>query len=422
MKRVVVTGFGLVTPLGCGVSHVWEKLLAGESGVGRITDFEVADLPVQIAGMVPRGSALSELDPDRHLGRHEQRRLGDFILYAVAAADEALGQANWKPAHPAQRDRTGVVIGSGIGGLPLIDVNANRLSQAGVRRLSPFFIPGAIINEAAAAVAMRYGFRGPNQGPAVACASGAMAISDAARMILLGEADVVVAGGSEGASRLAVAGFSIMRALASGFNHNPELASRPWDKAREGLVLAEGAGALVLEEREHALARGAPVLGELIGYGLSSDAYHMTVPDPAGGAVTLAMSAALARAKLAPDNIDYIHAHATSTQVGDPIELRAVQALFGQAAAQLSMSSSKGATGHALGAAGAMGAIFALLALANQVVPPTRNLDCPGDDTPIDLVPHRPRKRPIRYAMSNSFAFGGANVSLVFGPGSAATL
>jgi 3-oxoacyl-[acyl-carrier-protein] synthase II len=418
MRRVVVTGLGLVTPLGTGVEYVWAKLLAGESGIRAVDAFDVSDLPVRIAGMVPRGQAPGELDPDAFVARKDQRRIADFILYALAAGQEALAQAGWTPSEQAARDRTGVAMGSGIGGLPMIEDNAIRLAQHGPRRISPYFIPGSIVNEASAALAIRYGFRGPNHAVATACATGAHAISDAARMIMLDEADVMLAGGSEAAvSRLSIAGFAIMRALSSAFNADPARASRPWDRDRDGFVLGEGAGVLVLEEREHALRRGARIHGELLGYGLSSDAYHVTAPDPEGGGALLAMRAALARARLTPSDIDYIHAHATSTPLGDPIELRAVQSLFGASASDISMSASKAATGHLLGAAGALGAVFSLLAIAHQVAPPTRNLDRPDELSPIDLVPHTARPRRIRSVLSNSFAFGGANASLIFGPG-----
>jgi 3-oxoacyl-[acyl-carrier-protein] synthase II len=417
MRRVVVTGMGLVTPLGLGVEHVWRKLLAGDSGITAIRAFDVSDLPARIAGSVPRGAAQPGLlDPDDYMPGKEQRRVSDFILYALAAAQEAIAAAGWTPSDPQERERTGVVIGSGVGGLPSIEENSVKLHAKGPRRISPFFIPGCLVNEAAGVVSIRYGFQGPNHAVATACATGAHAIGDAARMIQLDDADVMIAGGTEAAlSRLAIAGFAIMRALSTGFNGAPAQASRPWDRDRDGFVLGEGAGILVLEELEHARRRGATIYGEIPGYGLSGDAHHMTSPPPNGHGALRAMRAAIQRAQLAPGDIDYVNAHATSTEVGDPVEIHAVKQLFGEAARGLSMSSTKSATGHLLGAAGAVEAIFSLLALRDQIAPPTLNLEHPSEDWQLDLVPHTAKQRRIRYALSNSFGFGGTNAALVFG-------
>jgi 3-oxoacyl-[acyl-carrier-protein] synthase II len=417
MRRVVISGLGLVTPLGVGVRHAWENALAGRSGVRRIDRLDTSDLPVHIAGLVPRGRALGELDPDALLSAKEQRRTSDFILYALAAADEALLDSGWTPAGEVERDRTGVMIGSGIGGLDVIEEAAERLASGGPRRVSPFFIPAALVNEAASTVAIRYGFGGPTHAVATACSTGAHAIGDAARMIQLDDADVMIAGGSEAAvTRLAISGFAVMGALSKDFNDHPSLACRPWDRDRDGFVLAEGAGVVILEERDHAMRRGAKIYGELLGYGLSGDAHHVVSPDPSGRGALRAMRAALARARLDPSQIDYLNAHATSTPVGDPIELSAIRGLFGVAAKAMSVSSTKSSTGHLLGAAGAVEAIFSLLAIRDQVAPPTINLHASIDDSGLDLVPHAAKPRKIRHVLSNSFAFGGANASLIFGP------
>jgi 3-oxoacyl-[acyl-carrier-protein] synthase II len=417
MRRVVVTGLGLVTPLGVGVEHVWRALLSGQSGIARIEHFDVSDLPSRIGGMVPRDTShAGSLDAARWVSPKERRRISDFMLYALAATDEALCDAGFVPADEHARERTGVAIGSGIGGLDSIAENALALRERGPRRISPFFIPTSIINEAAGLTAIKYGFRGPNHAVATACSTGAHAIGDAARMIALDDADVMIAGGTEAAlSRLSMAGFGIMQALSSSFNDTPQQASRPWDRDRDGFVLGEGAGIVVLEEREHALRRGATIHAELLGYGLSGDAYHITSPAPDGRGALRAMQMALTRAKLNPDQLDYVNAHATSTGVGDPIELRAVQALCGSAAGALSMSSTKSATGHLLGATGAVEAIVSILALRDQTAPPTLNLEQPCEQTEIDLVPKVAKRRRIRHVLSNSFAFGGANAALVFG-------
>lgn len=416
MRRVVITGLGLVTPLGCGVEHTWRSLLEGHSGVRCIDTFDVADLPAKIAGLVPRGRSDGAFDMDRMLPAKERRRMGDFMLYAIAAAREAMLDAGYQPVTEAERERAGVMIGSGIGGLPEIERAALALHDRGPRRISPYFIPSSLVNEASGVVSIEHGLRGPNHAVATACSTGAHALGDAARMIQLDDADVMLAGGTEAAiSRLTIAGFAIMQALSTSFNDAPKTASRPWDRARDGFVLGEGAGVVVLEEREHARRRGARIYAELLGYGLSGDAHHITAPDPEGGGAERAMRMALARAKLEPTSIDYVNAHATSTPLGDPAEVTAVKKVMGAHARQLSMSSTKSATGHLLGAAGAVEAIFSVLSLRDQVAPPTLNLQQPSEGCDIDLVPQRAKPRSIRYALSNSFAFGGANVALIFG-------
>lgn len=417
MRRVVVTGLGMVSPLGLGAQRSFEALLAGRSGVRALDRFDVSDLPTKIAGQVPRGSEPGEYDPLRVANAKELRRYDEFILFALAAADEAMADSGWKPKTEADQERAGVLIGSGIGGLPSIAENAVKLEKEGPRRISPYFIPGSLINEASGVVSIRHGLKGPNHAVVTACATGAHALGDAGRLIALGDADVMLAGGSEAATcRLTLAGFAIMRAISTGFNDRPLEASRPWDRERDGFVIGEGAGALVLEELEHAKRRGARIYGELVGYGLSGDAHHLSAPDPQGDGARRAMSAALRRAQLNVDQIDYINAHATSTPVGDPVELQAVQALFGAHARSLSLSSTKSATGHLLGAAGAVEAIFSLLALRDSVLPPTLNLHDPDPGFDLDLVPLEARPKRIRYALSNSFGFGGTNAALIFGP------
>lgn len=417
MRRVVVTGLGMVSPLGLGAQRSFEALLAGRSGVRALDRFDVSDLPTKIAGQVPRGSEPGEYDPLRVANAKELRRYDEFILFALAAADEAMADSGWKPKTEADQERAGVLIGSGIGGLPSIAENAVKLEKEGPRRISPYFIPGSLINEASGVVSIRHGLKGPNHAVVTACATGAHALGDAGRLIALGDADVMLAGGSEAATcRLTLAGFAIMRAISTGFNDRPLEASRPWDRERDGFVIGEGAGAVVLEELEHAKRRGARIYGELVGYGLSGDAHHLSAPDPQGDGARRAMSAALKRAQLNVDQIDYINAHATSTPVGDPVELQAVQALFGAHARSLSLSSTKSATGHLLGAAGAVEAIFSLLALRDSVLPPTLNLHDPDPGFDLDLVPLEARPKRIRYALSNSFGFGGTNAALIFGP------
>lgn len=416
MRRVVVTGLGLVTPLGCGVEASWRRLIEGRSGVSAIQAFDVSDLPAKIAAQLPRGETAEGLwNPDDWMEPREQRKVDPFIVYAVAASEQAVRDADWMPDDEESQDRTGVMIGSGIGGLGTIYETSITLNERGPRRVSPFFIPASLINLASGQVSIRYGFRGPNHSVVTACATGAHAIGDAARLIALGDADVMVAGGAEAAiCRLGIAGFSASRALSTHFNDRPEQASRPWDKDRDGFVMGEGAGILVLEEREHAIARGARIYAEVTGYGLSGDAHHITAPADDGSGGYRAMRMALDRAGIAMDQIDYINAHGTSTPLGDEIELGAVKRLFGDHAYALSMSSTKSAIGHLLGAAGAVEAVFSILAIRDQVVPPTLNLVSPSEGCDIDLVPREAKERPVKVALSNSFGFGGTNASLIF--------
>jgi 3-oxoacyl-[acyl-carrier-protein] synthase II len=416
MRRVVVTGLGMVTPLGSGVEPVWRRLVDGRSGLRAIQSFDTSDLPSKIAGQVPLGeTAEGHFNPDDHVTPQERRRIDLFIVYGLAAADQAVADAEWRPDDEESRDRTGVMIGSGIGGLQTIADATLTVHERGPRRLSPFFIPAALINLISGHVSIRYGFRGPNHAVVTACSTGAHAIGDAARLIALDDADVMVAGGAEAAvCRLGMAGFAASRALSVHFNDTPEKASRPWDEDRDGFVMGEGAGVVVLEELEHAKKRGARIYAEVIGYGMSGDAHHITAPAPDGSGAIRAMSAALKRAKLDPSEIDYINAHGTSTPLGDMIELDAVVKLFGAHAGNLSMSSTKSAIGHLLGAAGAVEAIFSIRAINDNLVPPTLNLDnpSPGSDA-VDLVPHRAKERRVDVALSNSFGFGGTNASLV---------
>jgi 3-oxoacyl-[acyl-carrier-protein] synthase II len=424
MRRVVITGVGLVTPLGSGRDIVWSRLLAGESGAGPVTAFDASDLPSRIACEVPRVTGrggggpdvAGSFDPDAVVPPREQRRIDDFILYGIAAADEALADARWKPESEEDKCRSGVMIGAGIGGLDTIAQTAITLHTEGPRRVSPFFVPSSLINLASGQVSIRHGLKGPNHSVVTACATGAHAIGDAARLIQWGDADVMVAGGAEAAvCRLGMAGFAACRALSTGYNDNPTAASRPYDKGRDGFVLGEGAGVVVLEELEHAVARGATIYAEVLGYGLSGDAHHITAPADDGDGGYRAMVMALGRAGLTPADIDYVNSHGTSTPLGDEIELRAIERLFGNAAGNLSVSSTKSAIGHLLGAAGSVEAIFTALAIRDGVVPPTLNLENPSVDTPIDLTPLKKRERPIRAALSNSFGFGGTNAALVLG-------
>ncbi|TQV80679.1 beta-ketoacyl-ACP synthase II [Denitrobaculum tricleocarpae] len=416
MRRVVVTGLGLVTPLGSGVPYVWDRLLNGNSGIRAVTEFDVSDIPSRIAGAVSGGDTNEgHFNADDYMAPKDQRKVDRFIVYGMAAAQQAVEDAGWTPEDEESLLRTGVMIGSGIGGLQTIADGAVTLKERGARRLSPFFIPAALINLISGQVSIRYGFRGPNHSAVTACSTGAHAIGDAARLIMLGDADVMVAGGAEAAvCRLGMAGFAASRALSTGFNDTPERASRPWDVDRDGFVIGEGSGVVVLEDREHAQKRGAKIYAEVVGYGLSGDAHHITAPPPDGNGGFRAMSAALARANLKPGDIDYINAHGTSTPLGDEIELGAVKRLFGDDIGGLSMSSTKSAIGHLLGAAGAVESIFCILALRDQVVPPTLNLDKPSEGCEgVDLVPHEAKKREVKYALSNSFGFGGTNASLV---------
>jgi 3-oxoacyl-[acyl-carrier-protein] synthase II len=415
MRRVVVTGLGMVTPLGCGVDATWSRILAGQSGARRIATFEVADLASQIACVIPRGDGSDgTFNPDQWMEPKEQRKVDDFIIFAMAAARQALDDADWHPESEEDQCATGTLIGSGIGGLSGIADTALLLKERGPRRVSPFFIPGRIINLASGYVSIEHGLKGPNHSVVTACSTGAHAIGDAGRLIALGDADVMVAGGTESPiCRLAMAGFAAARALSTGFNETPERASRPYDKDRDGFVMGEGAGILVLEEYEHAKKRGAKIYAEVIGYGLSGDAYHITSPAPDGNGGFRSMQAAMKRAGITASDIDYINAHGTSTQIGDEIELGAVERLLGNAASKVSMSSTKSSTGHLLGAAGAIEAIFSILAIRDNIAPPTINLENPSVETAIDLVPLAARQREINVALSNSFGFGGTNASVI---------
>ena len=416
MRRVVVTGMGMVSPLACGVEATWSRLLKGESGARRIEKFEVSDLPAKIACQIPRGDGQNgTYNPDQWMEPKEQRKVDEFITYAMCAATQAIEDSGWKPTAHEDQVRTGVMIGSGIGGLEGIAETAIVLKEKGPRRVSPFFIPGRLINLASGYVSITHGLKGPNHAVVTACSTGAHAIGDAARMIALDDADVMVAGGTESPIvRISIAGFSACRALSTGFNDEPTRASRPYDKDRDGFVMGEGAGVVVLEEYEHARSRGAKIYAELIGYGLSGDAYHITAPAQDGDGAYRCMTMALKRAGIPAAELDYINAHGTSTPLGDEIELNAVQRVVGNAAAKIAMSSTKSSIGHLLGAAGAVEAIFSVLAIRDDIAPPTINLDNPSVETPIDLVPHQAKKRPINTVLSNSFGFGGTNASLVF--------
>jgi 3-oxoacyl-[acyl-carrier-protein] synthase II len=422
MRRVVVTGIGLVSPLGTSVATSWPRLLEGKSGLSAIARFDVSDLPCKIAGQInrvgePQVTSYETFDPAQWLEHKDIKKVDYFIMLAMSAAQQAVEDSGWKPETEEDRERTGVLIGSGIGGLQAIYEASILLKERGPRRISPFFIPSALINLASGQVSIRHGFKGPNHAVVTACSTGAHAIGDAARLIAFDDADTMVAGGSEASiSRLGIAGFAAARALSTGFNDRPQAASRPWDRERDGFVMGEGSGVLVLEELEHARTRGARIYAEVIGYGLSGDAYHVTAPSEDGNGGFRAMRMALKRAKLNPEDIDYINAHGTSTPLGDEIELGAVKRLFADHAYKLSMSSTKSAIGHLLGAAGAVEAIFSILALRDQIVPPTINLDNPSEGCDIDLVPHKAKERKVRYALSNSFGFGGTNASLVFAP------
>jgi 3-oxoacyl-[acyl-carrier-protein] synthase II len=415
MRRVVVTGLGLVTPLACGVEATWSRLLQGHSGARRVDQFEVADLPCQIACFVPRGDGKDgTFNPKDWMEPKEQRKVDDFIIYAMAAAKQALADSGYKPETSEQQERSGVLIGSGIGGLQGIAETALLLEEKGPRRISPFFIPGRLINLASGYVSIEHQLKGPNHSVVTACSTGAHAIGDAARLVAQGDADVMVAGGAESPiCRIALAGFGACRALSTGFNDRPTKASRPYDRGRDGFVMGEGAGVVVLEALEHANARGARTYAEVVGYGLSGDAYHITAPAADGDGAYRCMKAAIKRAGIEPSDIDYVNAHGTSTPMGDEIELGAVERLFGNAAGKLAMSSTKSAIGHLLGAAGAVEAIFSVLAIRDNVAPPTLNLDSPSVDTAIDLVPHTAKRRPINTVLSNSFGFGGTNACLL---------
>jgi len=416
MRRVVVTGLGMVSPLGSSVDTTWKRILEGKSGANYIEKFDVSDMPCKIAAQVKRGDGSNgSFNADQWMEPKEQRKVDDFIIYAMAAATQALKDSGWEPKSYEEQISTGVLIGSGIGGIQGIAEAALTLKEKGPRRISPFFIPGRLINLASGYISIEHGLKGPNHAVVTACSTGAHAIGDAGRLIALGDADVMLAGGTESPiNRLSVAGFCACKALSTSFNDTPEKASRPYDKDRDGFVMGEGAGVVVLEEYEHAKARGAKIYAELIGYGLSGDAFHITAPTPDGDGAKRCMAMAINRARITPVEIDYINAHGTSTPMGDEIELNALASIVGDAAGRISMSSTKSATGHLLGAAGAVEAIFSILALRDQVVPPTINLDNPSVETPIDLVPHVSRKRQVDTVLSNSFGFGGTNASLVF--------
>ncbi|MGV6801757.1 MAG: beta-ketoacyl-ACP synthase II [bacterium] len=433
LKRVVVTGLGLVSPLGCGTKKsgakgagldpIWNSLIAGASGAGPVTNFDVSDLACKVAAQVPRldgtggGADMGDnaFNPDDWMEPKEQRRVGEFIIYAMAAADQAIADSGIDLSTDAERERAGVLVGSGIGGLNSIAEAAVILHEKGPRRISPFFIPGALINLASGQISIRHGLKGPNHSVVTACATGVHAIGDAARLIALGDADIMAAGGAESSvTRLGFAGFIACKAMTTSFNDTPEKASRPYDKDRDGFLMGDGAGVVILEEYEHAKARGAHIYAEVVGYGLSGDAYHITAPAEDGDGGYRAMSAALARSGLSAQDIDYVNAHGTSTPKGDEIELRAVERLFGDAAENLVMSSTKSAIGHLLGAAGAVEAIFCLLAMRDNICPPTLNLDNPSVETPINLAAHTAVKRELNAVLSNSFGFGGTNASIIF--------
>ena len=415
MRRVVVTGMGMVSPLGVGVDHNWAEITNGKSGIRKIEHFDVSDITSQIAGIIPRGDGAGDYNPDTFMEPKEQRKVDEFIVYGMAAAEEAIEDAGWTPTDEESLNRTGVLIGAGIGGLDEIYKTSTLMNERGPRRISPFFVPAALINLTSGHVSIKYGYRGPNHSVVTACATGTHAIGDAARLIAFDDADVMIAGGAEGAvCRLGVAGFAAARALSTGYNDTPDQASRPWDEGRDGFVIGEGAGIVVLEEYEHAKKRGAKIYGEVIGYGLSGDAHHITSPAEDGNGGYRAMEAALKRAEINPSDIDYINAHGTSTPVGDGIECGAVKRLFEPALDKVSMSSTKSAIGHLLGAAGAVETIYSLKAVETGVMPPTLNLEnvsenCQG----IDLVPKEAKEKEIKTVLSNSFGFGGTNASLV---------
>jgi 3-oxoacyl-[acyl-carrier-protein] synthase II len=416
MRRVVVTGMGIACPLGVGVEPVWRRLINGESGIGAIQAFDTKDLPCKVAGQVPRGSKdEGRLDISEWVPVKDQKKMDRFIHLALVAAAEAVEDSGWAPRDDEARCATGVMIGSGIGGLQTIYEASIQVSQGRARRLSPFFIPSALINLASGHVSIKYGFKGPNHSAVTACATGVHAIGDAARLVALGDADVMVAGGAEAAvCEIGIAGFCASRALSTGFNDTPRAASRPWDKDRDGFVMGEGAGVVVVEEYEHARKRGAKIYAEIGGYGMSGDAHHITAPAEQHEGALRAMRAALRNGGVNPDEIQYVNAHGTSTPLGDDLELEAVERLFGDAASGVAMSSTKSATGHLLGAAGAIESIFSILAIRDNVAPPTLNLDEPSLESPIDRVPHTAQDRRINAALSNSFGFGGTNACIIF--------
>lgn len=414
MRRVVITGIGMVSPLANGAEETWKRLISGQSGIKAVDRFDVSDLPAKIAGMIPFGNDPFQFNPDHYLEPKDQRKIDPFILYGIAAAQQAVEDSGWMPQNEEDKERTGVLIGSGIGGLQEIHKTSSILDNSGPRRVSPFFIPASLINLLSGHVSIRFGFKGPNHSVVTACATGTHAIGDASRLIQFGDADVMVAGGSEATvCRLGFAGFSAARALSTHYNDTPELASRPWDEGRDGFVMGEGSGIVVLEEYEHAKKRGAKIYAEIIGYGMSGDAHHITAPAEDGDGAYRSMKAAMRNAKINPEEIDYINAHGTSTPPGDAIEMRAVKRAFGDHAYKLSMSSTKSAIGHLLGAAGSVEAIFSALAIRDQIAPPTLNLETPSEGCDIDLVPLKAKERPIKTVLSNSFGFGGTNASVI---------
>lgn len=414
MRRVVITGVGMVSPLANGAEETWKRLIEGKSGLKAIDRFDVSDLPSKVAGMVPYGDGDHEFNPDNYMEPKDQRKVDPFIIFGMAAAQQAVEDSGWVPQTDEEKERTGVIIGSGIGGLQEIHKTSLVLESSGARRVSPFFIPASLINLLSGQVSIKFGFKGPNHSVVTACATGSHAIGDASRLIQYGDADVMVAGGAEATvCRLGFAGFSAARALSTQYNDTPEKASRPWDEGRDGFVMGEGSGILVLEEYEHAKKRGAKIYAEVIGYGLSGDAHHITAPAEDGDGAYRAMKAAMKNARISPEEIDYINAHGTSTPLGDAIEVRAVKRAFGDHAYKLCMSSTKSSIGHLLGAAGSVEAIFTALAIRDQVAPPTLNLDQPSGGCDLDFVPHAAKKCKIKTALTNSFGFGGTNASLI---------
>ena len=419
MRRVVVTGLGMLTPLGNGVDVNWKRLISGQSGIRKISDFDVSDISCKIAGQIPLkiDDAEAGLDIDQWVEPREQKRINRFIAYGIISAMQAVEDSGWKPKNDEEKHRTGVILGSGIGGLETIAKTTELMISKGPRKVSPFFIPSALINLLSGQVSIKYGFKGPNHSVVTACSTGAHAIGDASRIIRYGDADVMVAGGAEAACcRIGMAGFAAARALSTSFNDNPSVSSRPWDQARDGFVMGEGSGVLVLEERQHAIARGANIYAEIKGYGMSGDAYHITAPAETGDGGFRAMEAAVRDANLSSSDLDYINAHGTSTPLGDMIELRAIGKLLQNNIDNTSISSTKSATGHLLGAAGAIEAIYSILSIVNQIVPPTNNLLNPDNETSgFDLVPIHAKKRSVKNVLSNSFGFGGTNASLLIG-------
>ena len=413
-RRVVVTGIGAVTPLSSTINGTWKKLINGESGIGKISLFDTTDCPCKIAGEVKFGNGEDLLNLDDYVEQKEQKKMDRFIHFAIAAADMAISDSGWVAESEEQKYRTGIMMGSGIGGLPAIEKTTLNVKERGVKKITPFFIPSSLINLASGQISIKHGYMGPNHALVTACASGSHAIGDSARMIEYGDVDVMIAGGAEAAiCEIGIGGFAALRALSTAFNDNPQSASRPWDKDRDGFVMGEGAGVLVLEEYEHAKKRGAKIYAEVAGYGMSGDAYHITAPESTGRGSTYAMKLALSHAKINPEAIDYINAHGTSTPLGDEIEVNSVKKIFGDHAYKLSMSSTKSSTGHLLGAAGAVEAIFSILAIRDNVAPPTLNLKNPSENCDIDLVANQSKQRKINMVMSNSFGFGGTNACLV---------